>query len=50
MIPNTNYKSSRKSKVLSDESIKPLARSDNGLSLLIDYLGDKIRLKFNGVV
>ena len=33
---------------MSDESIKPPATSDNSLSPLIDYLGDKIRLKFNG--
>ena len=35
-------------KGLSDESIKPPATSDDSLSPLIDYLGDKIRLKFNG--
>ena len=33
---------------MSDESINPPATSDNSLSPLIDYLGDKIRLKFNG--
>ena len=37
-----------KSKGLSDDSIKPPATSDNSISPLIDYLGDKIRLKFNG--
>ena len=46
VIANTRYISSWKSKV--DESIKPPATSDNSLSRLIDYLGDKIRLKFNG--
>ena len=48
MISNTKYISSWKSKGLSDESIKPPAASDNSISLLTDYLGDKIRLKFNG--
>ena len=47
MIANTKYISEWKSKGLSDESIKPPATSDNSLSPLIDYLGDKIRLKFN---
>ena len=47
MIANTKYISEWKSKGLSDESIKPPASSDNSLSPLIDYLGDKIRLKFN---
>ena len=36
------------SKGLSDETIKPPATSDNSISPLIDYLGDKIRPKFNG--
>ena len=48
VIANTRYISSWKSKGLSDESIKPPATSDNSLSSLINYLGDKIRLKFNG--
>ena len=48
MIANTKYISSWKSKGLSDETIKPPAASDNSLSPLIDYLGNKIRLKFNG--
>ena len=48
MIANTKYISEWKSKGLSDESIKPPATSDNSLSPLIDYLGDKKRLKFNG--
>ena len=36
------------SKGLSDETIKPPATSDNSLTPLIDYLGNKIRLKFSG--
>ena len=48
VIANTKYISSWKSKGLSDETIKPPAASDNSLSPLIDYLGNKIRLKFNG--
>ena len=47
VIPYTENISEWKSKTLSDEGIKP-ATSDNSLSLLIDYLGNKIRLKFNG--
>ena len=45
---NTLYISEWKSKRLSDESIKPSSTSDNSLSLLIDYLGSKIILKFIG--
>ena len=48
MIANPKYISSRKSKGLSDETIKPPATSGNSLTLMIDYLGNKIRLKFNG--
>ena len=48
MIANTSYISSWKSKGLSDESITPPATSNNSLSPLIDHLGDKILLKFNG--
>ena len=48
VIANTRYISSWKSKGLSDESIKPPATSDNSLTSLINYLGDKIRLKFIG--
>ena len=47
VIASANYISPWKSKGLSDESINPPATSDNSISLLIDYLGDKIRLKFN---
>ena len=48
VIAHTKYISSWKSKRLSDESIKPPATSDNSLSPLVDCLGDKIRLQFNG--
>ena len=47
MIANTRYISEWKSKGLSEESIKP-PTSDNSFSPLIDYLGNKIRLKFSG--
>ena len=47
VVDNKKYISSLKSKGLSDETIKPPATSDNSLSLLIDYLGNKIRLKFS---
>ena len=42
------YISSWKSKELSDENIKPRVTSDNSLTPLIDYVGNKIRLKFSG--
>ena len=48
VIENTKYISSWKSKGLSDETIKSSTTFDNSLSPLIDYLGDKIRLIFNG--
>ena len=48
VIDNTKYISSWKSKGLSDETIKPLATSDNSLFLLIDYLGNKLRVEFSG--
>ena len=47
VIANTRYISEWKSKGLSEESIKP-PTSDNSFSPLIDYLGNKIRLKFSG--
>ena len=47
-IANTLYILSWKSKGLSDETIKPPVTSDNSLNPLIDYVNDKIRLKFNG--
>ena len=45
MIANTLYISSWKSKGMSDQTIKPPVTSDNNLTLLIDYLAKKIRLK-----
>ena len=47
MIDNKKCISSWKSKRLSEGTANPPAASDNSLSLLIDYLGAKIRLKFN---
>ena len=47
VIANTKYISERKSTELSDDSVKLPSTSDNSLSPLIDYLGNKIRLKFN---
>ena len=37
-----------RSKGLSEETIKPPATSDNSLTPLIDYLDNKIRIKFTG--
>ena len=37
-----------KSKGLTDETIKPPASSDNSLTQLIDYCGNKITIKFTG--
>ena len=48
VLANTLYISSWKSKGLSDETIKPPATSDDSLTPLIDYVGDKIGLKFSG--
>ena len=48
MIANSLYISSWKSKGLSAETIKPPSTSDNSLTPLIDYVGNKIRLKFSG--
>ena len=48
LIPNKKYISELKPKGLSHESIKPPTTSDNSLSPLIDCLGNKTRLKFNG--
>ena len=47
-ITNTDYVSSRKSKGLSAESIKPLTTTDNSLTPELNYYGTKTRLKFNG--
>ena len=44
LIVNTKYISGWKHNGLSEESIKPPTTSDNSLSLLIDYLGNKKRL------
>ena len=48
MITNTDYVSSWKSKGLSTESIKPPTTSDNSLTLVLNYYGNKIRAKFTG--
>ena len=48
VITNTKYIAESKSKGLSDESIKPPTTSNNILTPLIDYYGNKIRLKFIG--
>ena len=48
MITNTDYISSWKSEGLSAESIKPPATSDNSLTPSINYVGNKIRVKFTG--
>ena len=44
---NKLYISSWKSKGLSDKTIKHPVTSNNSLTPFIDYVGDKIRLKFN---
>ena len=44
---NKKFISSWKSKVLSVETITLYATSDNSLTLLIDYYGSKVRVKFN---
>ena len=49
-ITNTNYISSRKSKGLSAESIKPFPTSDNSLTPLLVYYDCDIWVKFNGSV
>ena len=47
VIANKFYIWSWTSKGLSDETIKPAVTSGNSLTPLIDYVGDKIRIKFN---
>ena len=47
-ISNTNHILEWKSKELSDEVIKPLATSDNGLAPPLSYFGTKTRVKFDG--
>ena len=48
VIASTNYVSSWQSKVLSDETIKPPATSDNSLNPKVSYYGAKARLEFRG--
>ena len=48
VIANTLRISSWKSKGLSDETNKPSVTSGNSLTPLINYLGNKIRLKYSG--
>ena len=48
MVDGKIYISLCKSKGLSDKTIKPPATSGNSLSPLVDYLGNKIRVKFSG--
>ena len=48
MITNNDYISSRKSKGLSAESIKPPTTSDNRLTQELRYYGTKKRVKFTG--
>ena len=50
VVANAKYISSWKSKGLSDESIKPPSTSDKSLTPLIDYHGNKIRVKFIGTI
>ena len=47
LIGNKLYISSWKTKGLSDETIKPPVTFDNSVTPLIDYIGDKVRLKFS---
>ena len=46
-IGNNNRVSAWKSKGLSDESIKPLAASNNNISPALNYNNAKIRVKFD---
>ena len=48
VIGNTNMVSSRKSKGLSAETIKPPTTSDNSLTPAVSYCGTKTRVKFTG--
>ena len=50
IITNTKYISERKSKGLSDESIKPFPTCNNSFTTLIDYYDYNIRVKFNGSI
>ena len=48
VITNTGYVSSRESKELSAESIKPPTTSDNILTPVLSYYGTKTRVKLVG--
>ena len=48
LFANTRFISWWESKGLSEENFKPPATSDDSLLPLLDYLGDKTKLKFNG--
>ena len=48
MIAKKLYLSSWESKGLSNKTIEPPATSDNSPTPLIDYFGNKIRIKFTG--
>ena len=50
IFANKKYISLWQSKGLSDKTSKPPATSENSLTPSIDYLGNKIRLKFNGSI
>ena len=50
VVNNTKYISLCQSKGLSDETIKPPTTPDNSLTLMIDYLGNKMRVKFTGSI
>ena len=47
IIANTKYISEWKSKILSDESIKPSPTSDNSLTPLVDYYDYHTKVNFN---
>ena len=47
LITNKKFISSWQSKGLSDETIKPLATSNNSFTPSIDYYGSKVTVKFN---
>ena len=48
VIANTDYVSSKKSKGLPAESVKPPNKSGNSLTPALSYFGTKTRVKFNG--
>ena len=47
-ISNTDHVSEWKSKGLSGEVIKPLTTSDNSVAPISNYVGNKMRVKFDG--